>query len=91
MGSASAKQLRDLYESNSLRMTLPCFEWKIFGFTKNNRLREAIISLLSHYHIIYLNTGPQYFIVIQVYLDNRKTSGKFDPSVESPYLLTLLF
>lgn len=71
MGSARAKQLCYLYESNSLRVILPCFEWKIIGFTKNHGLREGIINLSSHYPIRYLNPGSQYFIIKVEYVDDE--------------------
>lgn len=58
MDSANDKPLCNAFESNSLRMTLPCFNWKIFAFTKNKQTMH-IISLLSHYHI----TVFQYVIV----------------------------
>lgn len=89
MDSTNDKQLCKIYESNSSRMTLPCFNWKIFGFTKNSRLWD----LLSPSHIRCLNTVSQHFIVkynIWTTEIAELVDSLLDPLVTSPSL-TLLF
>lgn len=89
MDSVNDKQLCNIYESNSLRRR-PCHI--LIG--KLLALTMEIISLLSHYHIRYLNIISLYFILIyniwSTEMPERVVSF-LDPLVTSPYLLTLLF